>query len=176
MDSISPSPSSHPSSPASEISHQNSEVPTEPITQSELRLFTEHLTRRKRFLSDYEQYNPVQNMQALANHVFDLTETVHHVSGEVTDSRRMIDLVRDNQREGNESLRLIGGEMERLGGHVGMLEKKVDMLEESTEVLRNDISELRGRVEENHRETQQGFAEIKSILMALVGGHGGLRV
>ena len=29
------------------------------------------------FLSDYEQYNPVQNMQALANHVFDLTEAVH---------------------------------------------------------------------------------------------------
>jgi len=36
--------------------------------------------------------------------------------------------------------------------------------------LEYDIGELRGRVEETHIETQQGFADIKSMLMDLKEG------
>lgn len=169
MDSHPPSPTSQPSSPRSETSHQYSEVPTEPLPPSELRVFNEHMTRRKHFLSDFERYNPVQNMHALANHVFDLSENVHRVGDEVAVSRRMLDMVGNHQREGNHNLRIIGEDV------IG-LERKFTVLERSNEVLRQEIGQLRGRVEETHRETQQGFAEIKGMLMALVGGAGGLRV
>jgi len=162
MDSHPPSPTSQPSSPRSETSHQYSEVPTEPLPPSELRVFNEHMTRRKHFLSDFERYNPVQNMHALANHVFDLSENVHRVGDEVATSRRMLDIVGSNQREGNHNLRIIGEDVIGLEKRFGILEK--------------EIGQLRGRVEETHRETQQGFAEIKGMLMALVGGAGGLRV
>lgn len=127
------------------------------------------MTRRKHFLSDFERYNPVQNMHALANHVFDLSENVHRVGDEVAVSRRMLDMVGNHQREGNHNLRIIGEDV------IG-LERKFTVLERSNEVLRQEIGQLRGRVEETHRETQQGFAEIKGMLMALVGGAGGLRV
>lgn len=125
-------------------------------------MFNEHMTRRKHFLSDFERYNPVQNMHALANHVFDLSENVHRVGDEVAVSRRMLDMVGSHQREGNHNLRIIGEDVIGLEKRFGILEK--------------EIGQLRGRVEETHRETQQGFAEIKGMLMALVGGAGGLRV
>jgi len=163
MDSHPPSPTSQPSSPRSETSsHRYSEVPTEPLPPSELRVFNEHMTRRKHFLSDFERYNPVQNMHALANHVFDLSENVHRVGDEVAISRRMLDMVGNHQREGNHNLRIIGEDVIGLEKRFGILEK--------------EIGQLKGRVEETHRETQQGFAEIKGMLMALVGGGGGLRV
>jgi hypothetical protein len=120
------------------------------------------MTRRKHFLSDFERYNPVQNMHALANHVFDLSENVHRVGDEVAVSRRMLDMVASHQRDGNHNLRIIGEDVIGLEKRFGILEK--------------EIGQLKGRVEETHRETQQGFAEIKGMLMSLVGGGGGLRV
>lgn len=37
-------------------------------------------------------------------------------------------------------------------------------------VLEDEIGDFRGRVEETHIETQKGFADIKSMLMALKEG------
>ncbi|RPA95398.1 hypothetical protein L873DRAFT_1829843 [Choiromyces venosus 120613-1] len=130
MDSHPPSPTSQPSSPRSDTSsHQYSEVATEPLPPSELRMFNEHMTRRKHFLSDYERYNPIQNMQALANHVFDLSENVHRVGDEVAVSRRMLDMVGSHQREGNHNLRIIGEDVIGLERRFTGLETKFTGLE-----------------------------------------------
>lgn len=113
------------------------------------------MTRRKHFLSDYERYNPVQNMHALANHVFDLSENVHSISNQVTVSGRTLGFVQEHTRDTSESLRSVGEELTRLKGDV--------------EGLKGEIGELRGLFEESRRETQQGFAELKGMMQMLMG-------
>ncbi|RPA94416.1 hypothetical protein L873DRAFT_1792989 [Choiromyces venosus 120613-1] len=93
MDSHPPAPTSQPSLPRSETSSLcDSEVPTQPLPPSQLGMFEGHVARRKHFLSDYEKYTPVQNMQALANHVFGSSANVHHIGDGIGASRRMLDV------------------------------------------------------------------------------------
>lgn len=147
------------------------------------------MTRRKHFLSDYERYNPVQNMHALANHVFDLSENVHRISDEVAVSRRMLGMVGDSSREANEQLRVIGEEVslsrremsvlkyefDGIKGDVDSLKMDVGGLRADVEGLKIDVEGLRGMMEVNRREigdlrreTQQGFAELKGMIAMLV--------
>ncbi|RPA88530.1 hypothetical protein L873DRAFT_1096668 [Choiromyces venosus 120613-1] len=182
---------SHPQSPTSEpsltrletSSRSDSEVATEPLPSSELRMFEGHMARRKHFLSDHERYNPVQNMQALANHVFDYSENIHNVGDEVAASRRMPDMVVTCQREGENNLRIIGDDVSGLKTKFAVLERLNEVLSEDMGQLKAEMGQLRGRVEGNHRgnqqdfaELQQGFSELKSTVVSLAGGSGGLRV
>jgi len=125
-----------------------SEVPTEPLGSSERQLVHEYMSRRQHFLSDYERYNPVQNMHMLANHVFDLSENIFRLRGHFTSSRRMLDIVAANQRDENESIRAVGDDLT---------------------ATREDLSSLKREMDEMRRETQQGFAEIKTMLAMLAG-------
>ncbi|RPB08402.1 hypothetical protein P167DRAFT_539340 [Morchella conica CCBAS932] len=149
------SPPSPGSTTSESPSNHYSEVPTEPIPASEILRWNEHMTRRKHFLSDYERYNPVQNMHALANHVFDLSESVHSISDQVAVSGRTLGFVQEHTRDTSESLRSVGEELTRLKGDV--------------EGLKGEIGELRGLFEESRRETQQGFAELKGMMQMLMG-------
>lgn len=193
------------------------------------------MTRRSRFLSDYQRYDPVQNMQALANHVFDLSENVRRMGLESSETSRMLKIVGDNQREGNQTLQVLGGEvaglekkvigldkkvigldekvigldkkviglnkrvtrlewrfgalgkkvirLERrviglkrrfatIGKKVVGLERRVIKLERRFRTIEKEIEQLVESVDENHRETQQGFADVKEMLMTLIGGGG----
>lgn len=184
MNSDPPSPTSSDGS-----SNHQSEVPTEPLPASEILRWNDHMTRRKHFLSDYERYNPVQNMHALANHVFDLSENVHRISDEVAVSRRMLGMVSDSSREANEQLRVIGEEVslsrremsvlkyefDGIKGDVDSLKMDVGGLRADVEGLKIDVEGLRGMMEVNRREigdlrreTQQGFAELKGMIAMLV--------
>ncbi|KAI5776713.1 hypothetical protein EDC01DRAFT_782818 [Geopyxis carbonaria] len=116
-----------------------SEVPTEPLNASEKQMMHDYMSRRQHFLSDYERYNPVQNMHTLANHVFDLTENIFRLKTDFQSSRRVIDIVSTNQREENESIRVMG----------------------------EDLGELKQEMDQFRRETQQGLDEIKSMIGAI---------
>ncbi|RPA90960.1 hypothetical protein L873DRAFT_1838830 [Choiromyces venosus 120613-1] len=119
MDSHPPSPTSQPSLPRSvPSSHNHSKVPNTPISLAEQKVFEEYMVRRRRFLSDYETYRPVQNMQTLANQVFDFSENVHslsvkvsHIENNVAESRRMLDMVVTQQRDGEKNLSKIGDDV-----------------------------------------------------------------
>jgi ubiquinone biosynthesis protein UbiJ len=134
------------------------------------------MTRRKHFLSDYERYNPVQNMHALANHVFDLSENVHRISGEVAVSRRMLSIVGENGRDANEQLRVIGEDVSLSRREMSVLKYEVDGIKGEVDSLKADVEGLKGMMEINRREigdlrreTQQGFAELKGMIAMLVG-------
>lgn len=201
-------PTSRPSSqPSGTSPHSQSEVPTEPLPSSELREFNEHMTRRSRFLSDFQRYDLVQNMQVLANHVFDLSENVRRMGNESSETSRMLKIVGDHQREGNQTLQVMGGEvagldkrvtrLERRFGALGKkvvrlerrviglkrrfaiigkkvvgLERRVIKLEKRFRTIEKEIEQLGERVDENHRETQQGFTDVKEMLMTLMRGGG----
>ncbi|RPA92319.1 hypothetical protein L873DRAFT_1817848 [Choiromyces venosus 120613-1] len=125
MDSHPPSPTSQPSLQRSTSSHNHSDVPTEPLSLTEQKVFEEYMARRRRFLSSYEMYPPIQNMQTLANQVFDfsedvmslsenlrgLPEKVSHIEDEVADPRRVLDLVVTRQRDGEKNLSKIGDDV-----------------------------------------------------------------
>ncbi|RPB04981.1 hypothetical protein L873DRAFT_1798398 [Choiromyces venosus 120613-1] len=202
MDSHPPPHTSQSSLPRSETSsHRDSEVPTEPLSLAELRRVEEYTVRRMRFLSDYERYDPVRNMQTLANQVFDLSEKVIHglsenvrIGDEVSESRLMLDMAVTCQYMGENNLRIIGDDVIGLKANLALLEQsnevlRVDIerlngvLREEIGQLREDMGQLKGRVEENHRENQQcfvelrqGFAELKGMMMSFKGGSGGLQV
>lgn len=134
------------------------------------------MTRRKHFLSDYERYNPVQNMHALANHVFDLSENVHRISDEVAVSRRMLGMVNESSREANEQLRVIGEDVSLSRREMSVLKYEVDGIKGEVDSLKADVEGLKGMMEINRREigdlrreTQQGFAELKGMIAMLVG-------
>lgn len=106
-------------------------------------MVNERMLRRRYFLSDYEKYNPVQNMHMLANHVFDLTEGILRLDNNFVGSRRMLDFVATNQRDVDESVRGVGTD---LGS------------------LREDVNLLRSEVHSIRQETQQGIQELKQLL------------
>ncbi|RPA99005.1 hypothetical protein L873DRAFT_1789922 [Choiromyces venosus 120613-1] len=122
-------------------------------------------------------------MQTLANQVFDfsedvtslsenvrsLSEKVSHIEDEVAESRRMLDLVVTLQCDGEKNLSKIGDDV------IG-LQTQFAVLEQSNEVLREEMGQLSRHVEQLSGRVKDGFAEIKGILMALMGGSGGLRV
>ncbi|KAH0614327.1 uncharacterized protein H6S33_006213 [Morchella sextelata] len=112
------SPPSPGSTTSESPSNHYSEVPTEPIPASEILRWNEHMSRRKHFLSDYERYNPVQNMHALANHVFDLSESVHSISNQ--------------------------GDVEGLKGEIGELR---GLFEESRRETQQGFAELKGMMQ-----------------------------
>ena len=86
-----------PSQPSETSPHSQSEVPTEHLLSSGLREFNEHMTRRSCFLWDFQRYDPVQNMQALANRVFDLSENVRRIGHESSETGCMLKIVGDDQ-------------------------------------------------------------------------------
>lgn len=132
-----------------------SEVPTEPLADSERQLMADYMHRRQHFLSDYERYSPVQNMHMLANHVFDLSENIFRMKSEIsnnfTSSRRMLDMVVQNQREENDSMRDMGDD---LGS------------------LKQDVSSLKQEMDQMRRETQEGISELKQMISMLVSVRG----
>lgn len=130
-----------------------SEVPTEPLNPSERQMVQDYMSRRQHFLSDYERYNPVQNMHMLANHVFDLSENIFRLKADFTSSRRMLDIVAANQRDENETIRIIGDDLNHNSANVGEMRQEVS-------VLKQEIGDLR-------RETQEGINEIKAMMATL---------
>jgi len=167
---------SDPGSPISVQDHESvrseghySEVPTEPMPPQDQHLVREHMARQRQFLSDYERYNPVQNMHMLANHVFGLSEQILELNGSMgslngnmnslkadsTSSRRLIDLVSANQHEANGSIRELGDDVTAT---------KADIKD-----LRKEVGELKRSFEESRQETQDGLNELKSMLSLLLG-------
>ncbi|RPB04592.1 hypothetical protein L873DRAFT_1273527 [Choiromyces venosus 120613-1] len=137
MDSHPPSPTSEPSLPRSETSsHRDSEVSTEPLPSSELRMFDGHMERRKHFLSDHEKYNPVENTQALANVVCELSEHIRHIGDEVGASHHMLEMAVTCQRDGENNLRMIGDDTIQL-------KTKCVVLQPWNGCLREDMGQLR---------------------------------
>lgn len=214
-------------------SAEYSEVPTVPLNPAEHRLIQDYMTRRQHFLSDYERYNPVQNMHALANHVFDLTEGIYAMKDQIGDVRsivkeemvpfenevarqgRLIDFVSSQQKELGEGMKGLGKEVETMGSEVtGMgitvsglgqkvgnveqqlgnlghtvgtmgqeinglkqdvaglgnrmdsLEFRMNNMQNDVDGLKRDMSGLRSDVEGLKDNVQQGFAEIKALMMA----------
>jgi predicted nucleic acid-binding Zn-ribbon protein len=186
---------SEPESPTSSNQSEGhySEVATEPLPESERQLVYEYMSRRQHFLSDYERYNPVQNMQMLANHVFDLSENIYRLKSDFTSSRRLLDIVSANQRDGNESIMNVGNDLGGVGQEVHVLKEdmynmkedmhnmKDDMHNMKDDVsgfrsqvtddlggLRQDINTLRSELHAVRSETQQGLLELKQMLSMLV--------
>jgi len=179
---------SEPESPTSSNQSEGhySEVATEPLPESERQLVYEYMSRRQHFLSDYERDNPVQNMQMLANHVFDLSENIYRLKSDFTSSRRLLDIVSANQRDGNESIMYVGNDLGRVGQEVHVFKEdmhnmKDDMHNMKDDVggfrsqvtddlggLRQDINTLRSELHAVRSETQQGLLELKQMLSMLV--------
>jgi len=152
-----------------------SEVPTEPLNSSDRQMMNEYMSRRQHFLSDYERYNPVQNMHMLANHVFDLSENIFRLKNDVTSSRRMLDLVSSNQRECNDSVREVGedlglarGDIELVRGDIDVIRGDMVTTRDDVHVLRRDVAVLKQEMDDMRRETQQGIAELKNMIAMLV--------
>lgn len=139
-----------------------SEVPTEPLPPSERRLVDEYMTRRQQFLSNYERYVPIQNMQALANHVFDLTENINHLRTDFTGSRRLLDIVSNNQRDVNESIKGVAQDLEAAGSDLARVEREVGGIHQDLNSLRYEMQNIR-------QETQQGLQELKNMLTMMMG-------
>lgn len=160
-------PSSPPDSPTySTSSHDSdapplSEVPTVPLNQAETRLINDYMTRRQLFLSDYERYNPVQNMTQLANHVFELSEhiikmkdTVDNVGGMIKEEirpvvaenqrvGRLFEYVKREQEEMGAGLKDVGGDVEQVGADVDGLKEDVAGLKKDVEGLKRDVVGLK---------------------------------
>jgi len=200
MNSLPHSPGAY--SPTSTASLPDT-VPTEPLNASERQVVHEYMERRQHFLSDYERYNPVQNMHMLANHVFDLSENINTLKRDVATSRRTLDFVSDNQRELNSSMRAIGEDVERLAhGHgelrseMGWMKDEMGYMKEEmgqmrgdisridstlTEtrhelhMLREDVNVLKRDMVEMRREQQSNFNELKGMISLILTGAGGFR-
>jgi len=137
-----------------------SEVPTEHLPPHERQMVNEQMLRRRYFLSDYEKYNPVQNIHMLASHVFDLTEGILRLDNNYAGSRRMLDFVATNQRDVDSSVRAVGTDL-------GMLDGKVSGVTEDLGGLREDINFLRSEMHSirlETQQTQQGIQELKQML------------
>jgi seryl-tRNA synthetase len=129
----------------------------------------QYMHRRSHFLSDFERYNPVQNMQMLAHHVFELSEGVGRLKDDFTGSRRLLSIVAANQREENESIRAVGEDLGRVKENVSGVHSE---LKDEIGGLRGEIDQLRSEMHSIRQETQQGFAEIKQMLTMMVAVRG----
>lgn len=147
------------SSPGSDRDDQysESEVPTEIIPVHEVQQHTSDIHRRQMFLSDFTQYHPVQNMNALADHVFNLSENIVHLRSQVkedfgiirdefTTQKRMLGLVSDTVKDCNKYNRHIG---------------------EDVTSLKQDIDSLRSEMRMIREETQSSLQELKQLMMAI---------
>lgn len=168
-------------SPASTASLPDT-VPTEPLNPSERQVVHEYMERRQHFLSDYERYNPVQNMHMLANHVFDLSENINTLKRDVATSRRTLDFVSDNQRELSSSMRVMGEDLGNVKEEVGKLrneltETRNELTETRNELhmLREDVNVLKRDMVEMRREQQSNFNELKGMISMILTGAGGFR-
>jgi len=130
----------------------SSEVPTEPLNASERRHVDIYMTHRQQFMSDFERYNPVQNLSVLASHVFDVSHNLQRVTNDIDGSRRLINIVSDNQRQENEAIRDIGEDVSSLKDNVFELKREV------------------GQFHQEIRETQEGIKELKNMIAMLMGG------
>lgn len=155
-----------------------SEIATEPVSEHRRLEVSEYMSRRAIFLSDFERYNPVQNMQMLAHHVFELSEGVGRMNNDLTDSRRMLDFVSSNQREHDSSIRNVGTDLDVVHHKVDHMGHSVDSMGNSLEDtrgelkndiggLREDINSLRSEMHSIRQETQQGIMDLKQLLMRL---------
>lgn len=150
------------------------------------------MERRQLFLSDYERYNPVQNMHMLATHVFDLSESMlsfrHEVTTDFATSRRMLDFVKENQRESNETQKIMGedlglqredvrvlkedvgmlkAEMGELKDDVADLKIDVGALKEDVGALKEDVGMLKLQMDYMRQEQQKGFDELKMMIQMI---------
>jgi uncharacterized protein YoxC len=165
---------SEPSSPISYGSPSDvySDIATEPLPPTERQLVHEYMSRRQHFLFDYERYSPVQNMQMLANHVFELSENVHHLRGDFTGSRRVLSVVSDNQRTVSNSVKEVGQDVEVLGRDLYRVGQNVDTVKDDVGGLRHELNTLRSEMHSIRQETintQMGIQELKNMLSMMVG-------
>jgi len=146
-----------------------SEIATEPLPEHEQMQVHQYMSRRSIFLSDFERYNPVQNMQMLAHHVFELSEGVGRLKNDLTDSRRMLDFVSSNQRQHDDSIRNVGSDLDVVHhkvDHMGnALGDTRGELKSDIGGLREDINSLRSEMHTIRQETQQGIMDLKQLLM-----------
>jgi len=133
-----------------------STVPTEPLNASERRLVDNYMSHRQQFMSDFERYNPVQNLSVLASHVFDVSHNIRQLNSEFDSSRRLMNIISENQRSENESLRGLGEDTTSL---------KDDVYE-----LKKEVGELRGMFKEIQASQNEGIQELKNMLAMLMGG------
>jgi len=92
-------------------------------------------------------------MHMLANHVFDLSENIFRLKGDFTASRRMLDIVAANQREENETMRV-------MGDHVSVINEDLSATKAAVQDMKQEMDEFR-------RETQNGLDELKSMMATL---------
>jgi hypothetical protein len=149
-----------------------SEVPTEPLPPNDALQMQQYMTRRSHFLSDFEAYSPVRNMQMLAHHVFELSEGVGRLQVGVgrlnddhTSSRRQFSIMAANQRDTSESIMGLAQDMEQVKGGVEGVRTE---LKGDIGGLRGEIDALRSEMHNIRQETQQNFAEIKQMLAMMV--------
>lgn len=170
---MSTSPGS-PSSISFDTESHYSEVPTEHQPPHERQMVNDRMLRRRYFLSDYEKYNPVQNMHMLANHVFDLTEGILRLDNNFAGSRRMLDFVATNQRDVDASVRAVGNDLSMFqASFADETQAFKGSVTEDIGGLREDINFLRSEMQSIRRETQQtqqGIQELKQLLMTAVRG------
>lgn len=133
---------------------ETSEVPTVPLNQAETRLIHDYMTRRQHFLSDYERYNPVQNMHALANHVFDLTEGIYTmkddlgaVKNETARTGRLIDFLNGQHQEQNGNIMGMGQDMVAMKGDIVNLRGDMEIMKGDMNFMRNDVEGLKTEVQ-----------------------------
>jgi len=154
--------STSPGSPSSiDTESHFSEVPTEQLLPHERQVVSEQMLRRRYFLSDYEKYNPVQNIRMLASHIFELSEGVMRLDNRYTGSRRMLDFVATNQRDVDASVRAVGTDLGMLDGKMSSYQTSVS---DDIGGLREDINVLRTEMHSIRQETQQGIQELKQLL------------
>lgn len=167
---------SNPGSPiASSPSEEYSEVPTELLSPSERQLVGEYMYRRQHFLSDYERYNPVQNMRTLANHVFDLSENIFSLRRDFDSSRRLLGIVSDSQHHLNESNKGLGHGLEEVSRGVEVVSRGLEVvssnvvrIESDLNTLRSEVQSIRQETQIGIQETQQGIHEVKQMLTMMM--------
>ncbi|KAA8912334.1 hypothetical protein FN846DRAFT_325068 [Sphaerosporella brunnea] len=162
-----------------------SEVPTEPLPPRDHLQMQQYMLRRSHFLSDYEAYNPVQNMRMLAHHVFELSEGVGKLSGGVerlhsglsrlsdeSDSmRRQFSFFTENQHEARESIRAIAQDMEAIGSDMAEVTNGVVAVRNE---LKQDIGDVRNELKQDigdvRNELKQDIGNVRNELKADIGG------
>lgn len=168
------------------LGNEHRTVSTEPLPPSVLQHEEDFMSRRQQFLSDYERYNPVQNMQMLANHVFDLSDNVRELHTDFTASRRILS---DNQRDFSNSLKDIGshldsvshdvlevvGDLGRVKSYLGEVDSRLGGVEGRLGGVETDLNNLRSEMQlgfqelhQDVRETKIGIQELKNMLTAMI--------
>ena len=148
------------SSPGSD----HSGVTTEILPVHAQQELTDYVNRRQMFLSDFTQYHPVQNMSALADKVFNLSEGIdrfkNHVQDEFSSHGRLLRVVSANTQGVNESNKAIGEDVTSLKHDVGGLTHEIGGLKSDIDMLRSEMRTIR-------EETQSSLQELKQLMMTI---------